>query len=123
MSPDDQNAIAAILEPFRPSVVYLFGSMATNRSHPGSDIDIAILPGMNLDPMRCFEAAGQLADHLKKHVDLLDLSRCSTVVAKEVIRSGIPLSVSDLRAKQEFEMRALSDYARLNEERHAMLPR
>ena len=54
-------------------------------------------------------------------MDLIDLSRASTVMAKEVIRTGVVLHMADRSRLQQFEMRTLADYARLNEERQAVL--
>jgi predicted nucleotidyltransferase len=123
LSPEDQAAVILLLKPLDPAVIYLFGSAATDRMHPSSDLDIAFLPGSNLDPVRCFELANHLSDQLKRQVDLVDLSRSNPVTAKEVLRTGKPIHIGGNLRRQEFEMRVLSDYARLNEERHAVLPR
>lgn len=109
------------LSVFRPSAVYMFGSAATGRSHPGSDIDLAILPEHPCDPVEVFEAANRLAQRLGRHVDLVDLNRASTVMRKEVLRTGRLLQEADPARRMEFEMLSLSDYARLNEERQPVL--
>ncbi len=71
--------------------------------------------------MQCFELAGELSELLGYPVDLVDLQRASTVMAKEVIRTGTLLQGEDHPIRDLFEMKTLSDYARLNEERHAVL--
>ena len=103
------------------TLVYLFGSYGTSSEHPASDIDIAFLPSSSLSPIECFDVANTLAEQLGRSVDLIDLSRASTVMAKEVIRTGVVLDVADLSRLQQFEMRTLADYARLNEERQPVL--
>ena len=115
--------LAELLQPFEPAAVYLYGSAASGRVHPGSDIDIAFLPTSPADPVECFEVANQLADVFGCHVDLLDLSRASVVMAKEVIRTGRLLDSANDLARRDFEMRTLSDYARLNEQRGPVLAR
>lgn len=120
---EHQAAIVSRLEPLEPIVIYLFGSAATGRMHPASDLDIGILPGKDLDPVRCFELSNRLSDILKRQVDLVDLSRSNPVTAKEVIRTGKTIYVGENSRRQEFEMRVFSDYARLNEERHSVLSR
>ena len=124
----DPTALAEALRPllgemavFHPAVVYLFGSAATGRGHPCSDLDLAILPDKPCDPVEVFEVANRLAAGLGCHVDLVDLSRASTVMRKEVVRTGVLLEQADPARRREFEMLALSDYARLNEEREPVL--
>jgi len=109
------------LASYTPEVIYVFGSHGTPARHPRSDIDIAFLPGSPTDEFRVFQIAGTLSSELDSEVDLIDLSRASTVLQKEVIRTGEAIHIRDELKKREFEMRALSDYARLNEERHEVL--
>lgn len=109
------------LSVFRPSAVYLFGSAATGHSHPDSDIDLAILPEHHCDPVEVFDVANRLAQGLGRHVDLVDLNRASTVMRKEVVRTGVLIDEKDPAKRIEFEMLALSDYARLNDEREPVL--
>jgi predicted nucleotidyltransferase len=116
----------AVIEQLRslsPKAVYLFGSYGTARQHPASDLDLAVLPATPLDPVSRFQLANHLSTLLGIEVDLLDLSTSSTVMAKEVLRTGERLIADDLTAAREFEMRTLADYARLNEERRPILAR
>ena len=113
--------IVRALAPFTPAAIYVFGSHGTPTRHPRSDIDIAFLPVSSTDALRVFQIAGNLSSELGGEVDLIDISRASTVMRKEVIRTGEAIHVADELAMREFEMRALSDYARLNEERHEVL--
>lgn len=99
----------------------MFGSFGTSRQHPGSDLDLAVLASTPLDPVDLFYRAGELATALNVDVDLVDLATASTVMAKEVYRTGERFHTANLNAAQEFEMRTLSDYARLNEERRPIL--
>jgi predicted nucleotidyltransferase len=116
-----QEQIIAALAPFQPAVIYLFGSFGTAAQHPASDIDLAFLPTIPVGPFVCFETAGHLSEVLGKTVDLIDLTRATTVMAKEVLRTGIPLAVAEPIRRSYFEMRTLADYARLNEERQPVL--
>ena len=109
------------LEVFHPAVIYLFGSAALGNVHPQSDIDLAFLPVRACDPVEVFDMANRLAEVLGRHVDLIDLRRASTVMAKEVIRTGRVVAQADPPSRQEFEMLALANYARLNEERQPVL--
>lgn len=110
------------LRGFQPGAIYLFGSCAGNRMRYDSDLDLAFLPQSGpCDPVEVFEAAQRMASQLNREVDLVDLSAASTVLRKEIVAGGILLYDEDSKARQEFEMYALSDYARLNEERAPVL--
>lgn len=109
------------LKKFKPAVIYLFGSFGTPSQHQRSDIDIAFLPTLPTDPIDCYRIASQLADKIGREVDLVDLTTASTVFAKEVLRTGIAIAIKSPALQQQFEMLTLADYARLNEERQAVL--
>lgn len=123
LTPDQNHAILSGLAVLKPKAIYLFGSFGTDRQHPESDLDLAVLPSADLDPVALFELSNRLSDELGFSVDLVDLAKASTVMAKEVLRTGTRLKADDLKACQQFEMRTLSDYARLNEERACILER
>jgi uncharacterized protein len=118
---DQCSLIVEALAEVEPAVIYLFGSYGGPAQHPESDIDIAFLAAEPPNAVRCFEIANRLADRLGRSVDLIDLKQASTVLAKEVLRTGTAIFIGDSRAHQEFEMLALSNYARLNEERQPIL--
>lgn len=115
------DSIKAVLAPFRPAVVYVFGSQATGDARPDSDLDLGFVPGTPCDAYAVFLAAQELARVAGCDVDLIDLSRATAVMKAEVLRSGRRLLVDDIRRTAEFEMYALSDYARTNEERSEVL--
>lgn len=115
------DALDRALSRFSPAVIYVFGSHGTSNEHPLSDIDIAFLPTATVDAYELFKMANTLSGEYGTEVDLIDLSRASTVFRKEVIRTGEAVCVYDERLMRQFEMLALSDYARLNEERHEVL--
>ncbi|MFM7179936.1 MAG: type VII toxin-antitoxin system MntA family adenylyltransferase antitoxin [Verrucomicrobiales bacterium] len=121
LKPSQSSSLDHALAPFAPAVIYVFGSYGTPAWHPGSDIDIAFLPMNRVDSHQLFRIANRLSGEFGTEVDLIDLSRASTVFRKEVIRTGEPVRVYDEPAMRQFEMLALSDYARLNEERRETL--
>ena len=111
------DKIHEVLRQFDVAVVYLFGSTAANRSRADSDVDVAFLPQHPCDPYAVFQAAQELASIEGREVDLVDLSRASAVMRAQIVTTGRRLLVTDPRRADEFEMYALSDYARANEER------
>lgn len=110
-----------LLDRIVPSVIYLFGSYAANRTHSNSDIDIAYLSEKNLSNYERFMLAQELAAIVNKDVDLIDLKQASTVFQAQVIEKGKVLHGNDSNEKARFEMQALKSYAMLNEERRMIL--
>jgi len=60
----------------------------------------------------------QLLEH---EVDLVNLRLVSTVLQNEILDSGRRIVANDAEAVREFEMRELSSYQKLNEERKWIL--
>lgn len=116
----------AIVEIIRRSVpgcvaIYLFGSRASGTATRSSDVDIAVLPPAPLGPEERWDLAQKLAEVLACDVDVVDLLHASTVMRVQVLENGKLLFEADAARRQEFEAVALSDYARLNEERREIL--
>jgi predicted nucleotidyltransferase len=97
--------------------VYVFGSTVTGGERPASDLDLAFLAARSPSADETFSAAQELASLAGRDVDLVDLARASTVLRAEVVGTGRKIHEADPLRVGEFEMTALSDYARLNEER------
>lgn len=122
----DTDALQPALDALRQAIpgllaVYVYGSVARDEAHDGSDVDIAILAEHPVDAVERFDLAGKLASQLGRDVDLLDLKQASTVMRAQVMESAHRLWVRDDAPVDEFEAHVLSDFARLNEERAAIL--
>jgi predicted nucleotidyltransferase len=117
------DAVVNTLRQRLPGVlaIYLFGSHAAGTARRESDIDLAVLGPAPLADEERWHLAQSLAVALGRDVDLVDLRRASAVMRVQVIDSGKLLFESDPTQRQEFEAFALSDYARLNEERRGIL--
>lgn len=121
LAPAQVAVIQERLEPLRPAVIYLFGSAAAGRRRPDSDVDLAFLPREPVALERVLTVQAELAEALGMDVDLIDLSRATAVLRKEVLAGGRVIYEAEPLRRAEFEMYALSDYARLNEERADVL--
>jgi predicted nucleotidyltransferase len=104
-----------------PVAVYVFGSTAAGAVHESSDLDLALLPREPLTPEARWDLQQELAVALRRDVDLVDLRSASTVMRFQVVTTGELIHDGDPRERAEFEMLALSMYARLNEERKEIL--
>jgi uncharacterized protein len=103
--------------------VYVFGSAAKGTARADSDVDIGVLTGGGIDPRLRMDLQESLALELGVDVDLVDLRQASCVMRAQVIGGGRLIVSLDDAARQRFEMYSFSDYARLNEERAAILQR
>ena len=101
--------------------VYRFGSWGTTAERADSDIDLAVLATIPLESVRRWELAQQLAVIAGRNVDLVELSAASTVMRAQAVAQGERVFCADETRCSEFEDFVYSDYARLNEERRAIL--
>ena len=106
-----------LVKALAPYLIYIFGSTVKGRGREDSDIDIAILTDRQIDEYKLFILSQKLADVLKREVDLVDLREASTVFRVQIIKTGKLIYNSDNLRKMYFQMRAMRDYALLNEER------
>ncbi len=117
------RAIEVLIEEFNPIIIYLLGSASRNELREDSDVDIAFLTESEIEPYACFMKAQELADIFKREVDLINLNTSSTVFKAQVVGTGKSIYCSDDTKRMYFEMRALKEYALLNEEREIILNR
>lgn len=100
--------------------LYLYGSTALGQARLGSDVDVAVVADELIPSARITELAMDLASRLNRDVDLVDLRAVSTVMGMQVISKGRRLYGAGLDVEL-FEDRVYAQYARLNEERSAIL--
>ena len=103
--------------------VYRFGSTARGQATVGSDVDLAVLASTRVAAEARWTLQEQLADTLRRAVDLVDLRQASTVMASQVVTTGELLFDGDPVARGHFEDLVYTTYARLNEERRGILDR
>jgi predicted nucleotidyltransferase len=101
--------------------IYRFGSWGSDDERSDSDIDLAVLPQIPLDPVQRWELAQKLASLARRDVDLVDLLHASTVLRMQVVANGQRLYTADVNAVEQFEDTVFSSYVRLNEERRGIL--
>jgi predicted nucleotidyltransferase len=106
-----------------PYAIVLFGSQAKGLTHKESDIDIAFLANHKFSEYEIFMIAQSLANKLKKEVDLVDLSKASTVLRAQIVGTGTVILDKDPLSRMKFFMQALKEYALLNEERRPVFER
>ncbi len=102
-------------------LIIIFGSSVTNKVRPDSDIDIAFLSENKPVSIDIFSSAQQLSYLLKKDADLIDLAQVSPVMQVQILKNGKIIYDAKPYFRKEFFMLALKKYARLNEERKAII--
>lgn len=117
----EQVIVRVLKDRLKASTIILFGSAAQNRLRPDSDIDIAIMTPEVHNPYDLFIVAGELAEKLKREVDLVDFRQASPVFQVQIASSGIVLLDQDPADRHYAYMRAYKEYAMLNEERKEIL--
>lgn len=101
--------------------LYLFGSRARGDQHAESDLDLALLAARPLDTVERWKLQEDLARIARTNVDLVDLLKASAVLRVQVLKDATVILDRDRTRRELFEATALADYARLNEERRAIL--
>jgi uncharacterized protein len=101
---------------------WLHGSWATAHERADSDLDLGLLAERPLSWTERSAFAAKLACLLDEtwDIDAVDLLSADSVFAAMVVSSGERVFARG-DAAQRFEMRAMSGYARLNEERGEIL--
>jgi predicted nucleotidyltransferase len=99
--------------------VYLFGSVAEDRAHRESDVDIAVLLDRAWYPTAKsrFEARlrliGDLSSALGRQVDVVALNDAPPQFARRILTTGRPMFVADANADRAFLRIVLSRAADL----------
>lgn len=113
------NEIGHLLQTFADTypeiiAIYLFGSIAQNKAHRQSDIDIALLFTPDLSAERRFQTkllfGGQLETLLTVPLDVIDLNGAPLFLRFQVIKTGQLILERERTARCLFQMRTLSLY-------------
>ncbi|MBO9646749.1 MAG: nucleotidyltransferase domain-containing protein [Pseudacidovorax sp.] len=121
--PPSQDRIVAALRNALPQAraAWLFGSAASGRFGPHSDLDIAVDLAAPLSPEIRWEASEQMAAQFGLDVDLLDFRRLSTVMQHQVLATGRLLFSLDPVALKGYCAFVLSEYQHMQAWRQPMV--
>ncbi|MFM9278616.1 type VII toxin-antitoxin system MntA family adenylyltransferase antitoxin [Paenibacillus jiagnxiensis] len=123
LEPRQKSAITDYLsERFNAYTVILFGSAARGEMRQDSDVDIAFISDIPApSPYELFMASSELADLVKREVDLIYFPQASSVFKAQIIGTGEVLHDSKPYVRQTAFMRALKEYVLLNDERKEIM--
>ena len=88
----------------------LFGSAASGRARPDSDVDIAVLGEHELDAGAESRLARTLSLATGRNVDLIRLQRASTLLKWQIASKGVPLVERTPGEFARFRAMAASEY-------------
>ena len=96
-------------------LAYLFGSQAARRTHPSSDVDVAVLLDESLTSDERFAERLRLLGDLSRifgtdNVDLVVLNEAPPLLAYETLRHGVLLYCADAQTRIEFQVRTRRAY-------------
>lgn len=112
-----------LIDKFNPYLIVVYGSAARGETHEGSDIDVAFLGDNENDYYNVYMESQKLADLVRREIDLVDLSKASTVMRVQIIGKGKIIYNGNPNKSGTFMMKALKQYSMLNEERQCILDR
>ena len=104
-----------LIEHVSPYLIVLFGSFAKGTIHADSDLDIAFLSEKHFSDYELFMLAQMISSIVGREVDLIPLDKASTVFQAQIVGTGEVIYCTDETKKMYFEMKALKQYAKLNE--------
>ncbi|HCL56032.1 MAG TPA: nucleotidyltransferase domain-containing protein [Spirochaetia bacterium] len=105
----------------QPEVIYLFGSYASGSIKPESDIDLAVLGESIYSKKNIFESALDLGVILNRDVHLIDFQNTLPSLKIQIISKHKILFCKNHENRLFYEMNALKEYQKLNEEREIVL--
>lgn len=86
---DDIERITAFLdERFGLDTLWLYGSEAQGKARPDSDVDLGVLFRRRPEMLELFDAQSDLAEILRRDVDLVDLDQASPILGMQVLKHG-----------------------------------
>lgn len=99
----ENQIIEIIKKHINVKLIYLFGSVITERFNNESDIDIAIVADKILTGEMIYNIKMDLINSLNREIDLIDMNNCSLTVNKEIIYKGKNIYKIDDKFRSEFE--------------------
>ena len=105
------QALGRALPDCRVIGLWLYGSHASGRATPRSDVDLAVLADRRLDPLAVGAAGAQLERITGSRVDLVDLRAASGLLRVQATHQGRLIAAPDQLQADLFATHALSDHA------------
>ena len=117
-----QKIIDFLIEKTNCCAIVVFGSFARGSQRMDSDIDIAIKTDKKITNTELFYLQNELADILKRDVDLIDLSSdLGDGFRYEILINGVLIYCTNEFEFDLYKLRMFREYLELNESRAEIL--
>ena len=103
-------------------LAYLFGSAATNRMRPASDVDVAVAVSPRMDAPRMMALIRRLSESIGRDIDLVDLQQAHGTILKEAMQ-GKELFCRDYTVKETLMKRLVYEQEDFMPLRRSLLAR
>jgi len=114
LSQEDIAKVLTVLDPsYGVDTLYVYGSQASGRDRPGSDVDLAVILRDVPDAMALVRLRQDLCECLNCEVDLVLIDHASPILFMQVLRHGKVLVDANPLRRANLEARAFSEYADL----------
>ncbi len=107
----DRNVVKKLAEKYKLSLVVLFGSQVSGKTHPESDTDIAFISREPMQVMDTIRMQMEFSEELKiNDLDLVDLRGKPPLFLKQVALNGIALYETSRAVFTQFRIYAVKLY-------------
>ena len=111
LTDEQQKDLCKATETYGLSLIVLFGSAATGKTHKGSDIDIAVRAKDELSLMDEARLIGEFCKLFKRNdVEIVNLAHAQPLLLREIATNGRPLFQENPFLFGRFQIYALRRY-------------
>lgn len=110
-----------LLRYLKLETVYLFGSILTDRFNKNSDIDIAFISDNEINNLELYNIKCELEAGINYDVDLIDFVLAPATLKIQILKNKKIIYCNSNEKRLFYEMKALSEYQKLNDERKIVI--
>ena len=110
-----------LLRYLKLETVYLFGSILTDRFNKNSDIDIAFISDNEINNLELYNIKCELEAGINYDVDLIDFVLAPATLKIQILKNKKIIYCNSDEKRLFYEMKALSEYQKLNDERKIVI--
>lgn len=108
LSLDKKSEIAVLAEKYGITLLILFGSQATGKTHAGSDADLAFVSKRKLSPREISECAFDLSSLVEfSRIELIDVRDAPPLLLKNIATAGIVVYEAEPQIFARFRIYAI----------------
>lgn len=108
LSSDKKSEIVILAEKYGITLLILFGSQATGKTHADSDADLAFVSKRKLGPREIAECAFNLSSLVEfSQIELIDIRHASPLLLKNIAMAGIVVYEAEPQTFARFRIYAI----------------